>query len=221
MAEEIQIRGSGARAKIRNPLGVVGLSLITIGIYFFCWWYFINREMKDLGQARGRDLGQSPGNSLLAMALGWIIIVPPIVSEWRTSTRIQDSQETVGRKPHRLGADHLHPAFPDRPRRRLVRAARAEQGVGGGALRRRRAGDCRRPVVRRAAAGARSAPARRLDRQPRVRAASLEARSGLALRALVEVHTGSVVLLWGEPAKALSDHLDHGRFLVFAFWVPL
>ena len=99
MAEEIQIRGTDAQAKIRNPLGVVGLSLITIGIYFFFWWYFINREMRDLGQARGRDLGQSPGNSLLAMVLGWIIIVPPIVSEWRASMRIQQSQETVGVQP--------------------------------------------------------------------------------------------------------------------------
>jgi hypothetical protein len=99
MAEEIQIRGTGDRAKIRNPLGVVGLSLITIGIYFFFWWYSINREMRDLGRARGRDLGQSPGNSLLAVALGWIIIVPPIVSEWRTSMRIQQAQETVGVQP--------------------------------------------------------------------------------------------------------------------------
>jgi hypothetical protein len=99
VAEEIQIRGTDARAKIRNPLGVVGLSLVTLGIYFFFWWYFINREMHDLGRARGRDLGQSPGNSLLAMVLGWIIIVPPIVSEWRTSMRIQQAQETVGVQP--------------------------------------------------------------------------------------------------------------------------
>ena len=99
MAEEIQIRGSGAQAKIRNPLGVVGLSLITLGIYFIFWWYFVNREMKDLGQARGRDLGQSPGNSVLAVTLGGFIIVPAIVSEWRTSMRMQQSQETVGIQP--------------------------------------------------------------------------------------------------------------------------
>jgi hypothetical protein len=99
VAEEIQIRGTGDRAKIRNPLGVVGLSLITIGIYFLFWWYYVNREMRDLGKARGRDLGQSPGNSVLAMALGWIIIVPPIVSGWRTSMRIQHAQETVGVQP--------------------------------------------------------------------------------------------------------------------------
>jgi hypothetical protein len=96
MAEEIQIAQSDATAKIRNPLGVVGLSLITIGIYYVFWWYFINREMRDLGRARGRDLGQSPGNSVLAITLGALIIVPAIVSAWRTSARIEAAQETVG-----------------------------------------------------------------------------------------------------------------------------
>ena len=98
MAEEIQIPGAatGANAKIRNPWGVLGLTLITIGIYFFFWWYYINREMKDLGQARGVDLGQKPGNSVLAVTLGALIIVPAIVSEWTTSGRIERSQEAVG-----------------------------------------------------------------------------------------------------------------------------
>ncbi|HEU0023214.1 MAG TPA: DUF4234 domain-containing protein [Thermoleophilaceae bacterium] len=96
MAEEVQIAGTGSMAKIRNPLGVVGLSLITLGIYFFFWWYFINREMRDLGKARGADLGESPGMSVLAITLGWIIIVPAIVTEWTTSGRIQRAQETVG-----------------------------------------------------------------------------------------------------------------------------
>ena len=96
MAEEIQIAQSGATAKIRNPLGVVGLSFITLFIYFPFWWYFINREMRDLGRARGRDLGQSPGNSVLAVTLGALIIVPAIVSEWRTSARVEAAQETVG-----------------------------------------------------------------------------------------------------------------------------
>jgi hypothetical protein len=96
MAEEVQIAGTGSTAKIRNPLGVVGLSLITIGIYFFFWWYFINREMRDLGKTRGVDLGQSPGNSVLAVTLGALIIVPAIVSEWRTSARIEVAQEVVG-----------------------------------------------------------------------------------------------------------------------------
>jgi hypothetical protein len=96
MAEQLQIPGSEATAKVRNPLGVIGLSLITIGIYFFFWWYFVNREMRDLGRARGVDLGQSPGSSVLAVTLGALIIVPAIVSEWRTGGRVEASQEAVG-----------------------------------------------------------------------------------------------------------------------------
>jgi hypothetical protein len=96
MAEEVAIAGTDSRAKLRNPLGVVGLSIITIGIYYIFWWYFINREMRDFGRARNADLGQSPGNSVLAITLGAIIIVPAIVSMWRTSDRIQRAQEVAG-----------------------------------------------------------------------------------------------------------------------------
>jgi hypothetical protein len=96
MAEEIAIGNGGDRAKARNPLGVVGLSLITFGVYYFFWWYFINREMRDLGRARNTDLGQSPGNSVLAVTLGALIIVPAIVSMWRTSGRIQRTQQVAG-----------------------------------------------------------------------------------------------------------------------------
>ena len=96
MAEEVAIAGTEARAKLRNPLGVVGLSIITIGIYYIFWWYFINREMRDFGRAKGTDLGQNPGNSVLAITLGALIIVPAIVTLWTTSDRVQRTQETAG-----------------------------------------------------------------------------------------------------------------------------
>ena len=96
MAEELQIAGTGSTAKIRNPLGTVALSIITIGIYYIFWWYFINREMRDLGRSRNTDLGESPGNSVLAITLGALIIVPALVTLWTTSGRIERSQEAVG-----------------------------------------------------------------------------------------------------------------------------
>jgi hypothetical protein len=96
MAEDVQIAGTGLTAKVRNPLGVVGLSLITLGIFFFFWWYFINREMRDLGRSRSVDLGESPGNSVLAITLGALIVVPAIVTMWTTSARIETAQEAVG-----------------------------------------------------------------------------------------------------------------------------
>ena len=96
MAEEVAIAGTGSTAKLRNPLGVVGLSLITLGIYYVFWWYFINREMRDFGRARSTDLGQNPGNSVLALTLGALIVVPAIWTLWTTSDRIQRTQETAG-----------------------------------------------------------------------------------------------------------------------------
>jgi hypothetical protein len=96
MAEELALANGTGSVKLRNPLGVVGLSLITLGIYYVFWWYFINREMRDFGHARNQDLGQNPGNSVLAITLGALIIVPALVSLWRTSDRIQRSQEVAG-----------------------------------------------------------------------------------------------------------------------------
>jgi hypothetical protein len=41
------------------------------------------------------DLGQNPGNSLLAVTLGGLILVPAIVTLWTTSERIQRTQEAT------------------------------------------------------------------------------------------------------------------------------
>jgi len=102
MAEEVAIPGAGASAKIRNPLGVLGLGLITLGIYHVFWWYFINREMADLGRANRRpELGDNPIMSALAVTLGALIVVPPFVSFWRTLKRIETSQNLV------LGSNNL------------------------------------------------------------------------------------------------------------------
>jgi Domain of unknown function (DUF4234) len=37
----------GPVGKVRNPWAVVGLSIITLGIYFLYWTYQVFREMKD------------------------------------------------------------------------------------------------------------------------------------------------------------------------------
>jgi hypothetical protein len=90
MAEELQITGTDATAKVRNPLGVAVLTLVTLGIYYFVWYYKVNREMCDLGRAKGTDeLGDSPGKSLLAVTLGALIIVPALISIYNTFQRTQ------------------------------------------------------------------------------------------------------------------------------------
>jgi hypothetical protein len=100
MAEELQITGTDATAKVRNLLGVVGLTLITLGIYYFVWYYKVNREMRDLGRAKGTDeLGDSPGTSLLAVTLGALIIVPAVISIYHTFQRTQAAARLTGVEP--------------------------------------------------------------------------------------------------------------------------
>jgi uncharacterized membrane protein YjgN (DUF898 family) len=104
MAEVVAIPGAGTTAKIRHPLGVIGLTIITLGIYGIFWWYFINREMADLGRAKGvPELGDSPGLSVVAITLGALIIIPPFVSYWRTCKRVETAQNRV------LGSNNFSP----------------------------------------------------------------------------------------------------------------
>ena len=90
MAETITVEGE--LYKKRNPWGVWGLTLITLGIYGFVWYYKINDESRRLL----KDDTIKPGISLLAIILGWLIIVPPFVSYYRTAERIGRMQERVG-----------------------------------------------------------------------------------------------------------------------------
>jgi Domain of unknown function (DUF4234) len=99
MAQEVLIGEGPSRAKLRSPLGVLGLLLITIGIYGIFWWYYINREMRDYGRATGYDLGQNPTNSVLALFPGGLIIVPALISYWRGTLRAQATQRVAGVPP--------------------------------------------------------------------------------------------------------------------------
>ena len=97
MAEEVAIAGTNEFAKKRNPWGVFGLTLITLGIYGFFWWYYVNKEMVQLGRAKGTDeLGDSPGKSLAALIPGFLIIVPPFVSYYRGVQRMQAAGRLTG-----------------------------------------------------------------------------------------------------------------------------
>ena len=100
MARELRIPGSEGTAKIRNLWAVALLPIITLSIYFFFWWYFIHRELRDYGRAKGTDeLGDSPGKSLLAVTLGALIIVPALISFYRGFKRVQAAQRLAGSDP--------------------------------------------------------------------------------------------------------------------------
>ena len=97
MAEEVQISGTNEIGKIRNPLGVVGLTIITLGIYAIFWYYFTQKELAEMGRARNtEELGTSPGNSVLAITLGAFIIVPPFVSIYHAVQRQRAAERLVG-----------------------------------------------------------------------------------------------------------------------------
>jgi len=98
MAEEVQIPGTQAGAKVRNPLVVVILALVTLGIYFLFWYFFVNRELRDIGRGAGtEECGTSPGMSLVAVTFGVLIIVPPFVSIYNSFKRLNAAHKlTVG-----------------------------------------------------------------------------------------------------------------------------
>jgi hypothetical protein len=99
MADEKTIRGTEHEVKVRNVWAVALLPFVTFGIYNLVWWYRINRELRDYGQAKGVDLGQNPTNSLLAFFPGSLIIVPALVSLYRGTQRTQKASETAGKEP--------------------------------------------------------------------------------------------------------------------------
>jgi hypothetical protein len=100
MAEDVQIAGAGTSAKIRHPVAVAVLAVVTIGIYLVFWWYFINREMADLGRARGTgELGDNPTTSTLALFPGALVIVPALWTTVTTFKRVQAAQRLTGQAP--------------------------------------------------------------------------------------------------------------------------
>jgi len=99
MAYEMQIRGTQSEVKHRSPWAAALLPLITLGIYHLVWWYKINKELKEYGEAKGHDLGQNPTNSVLALFPGGIIIIPALVTYWRGTKRIMGAAQLAGKEP--------------------------------------------------------------------------------------------------------------------------
>jgi hypothetical protein len=97
MAIPVDIEGAGTQGKVRNPLGVVGLSFITLGIYAIFWYYFVNKEMAEVGRARKtNELGDSPGTSVLAITLGALVIVPAFISLYNAWKRLNSGERLTG-----------------------------------------------------------------------------------------------------------------------------
>jgi len=90
MAETVTIEGQTYLK--RNPLGVLGLTIITLGIYGLYWYYKVNEEIKRYT----KDDTISPGRSLLAVIPGALIIVPPFIAYYNTANHVVDMQQRRG-----------------------------------------------------------------------------------------------------------------------------
>jgi hypothetical protein len=90
MAETVTINGQ--QYLKRSPLGVLGLSVITFGIYGLYWYYKANEEIKRFTG----DQTISPGRSLAALFPGFLLIVPPFIAVYNTATHVMNIQEQRG-----------------------------------------------------------------------------------------------------------------------------
>jgi hypothetical protein len=90
MAETVTINGQEFLK--RNPLGVLGLTLITLGIYGFYWYYKVNEEI----QRYTGDETISPSRSLLAVIPGFLLIVPPFIAYYNTANHIVQMEQQRG-----------------------------------------------------------------------------------------------------------------------------
>ncbi|MCL4423034.1 MAG: DUF4234 domain-containing protein [Actinobacteria bacterium] len=75
--------------KDRSPASVLGLSIITLGIYYLVWYYKINNEIRQ----HDPDIKVSPGWAVAAISIGAILFfIPPLVSSYTTAARIRQMQ---------------------------------------------------------------------------------------------------------------------------------
>jgi hypothetical protein len=107
----LDVRGDGMTGRVGKTRNIwltwLIWPLITLGIYHFVWYYKINREARDFDE----HIDVKPELSLLAVLIGWIIIVPPFVSIYRTGERIAQMQEDAGMERSCSGVIGLVLAF--------------------------------------------------------------------------------------------------------------
>ena len=89
-----EVDAYGARAAVRRPLGIVGLNLITLGVYGVIWYHRVNVELRAYGRAyHDSELcGSNPRNSVLALVPGALLVVPPIVSAFGFAGRLRRAE---------------------------------------------------------------------------------------------------------------------------------
>ena len=78
--------------KERNIVLWYVISIVTFGIGFVVWYYLINKDAKTLA----RNTAWSPGLSVFAITVGALVLIPPLVSHWRTWSRVREATQSDG-----------------------------------------------------------------------------------------------------------------------------
>src|SRR5947209_4310460 len=95
MAQEADFDNSGM-AKLRSFGVGFGLTIITLGIYHLFWYYFVNGELKEVGETkRDEKLAQSsPGLSVVAfLPVVNSLIIPALVSVYKYTQRVKRAED--------------------------------------------------------------------------------------------------------------------------------
>jgi hypothetical protein len=85
VARKVNVPGAG-HAKIINPWVAFLLALLTLGIYYIFWFGIRNSELNDFGESfRGEEnpLRVNVFLAIVANTIGALLIIPPLVSQWR------------------------------------------------------------------------------------------------------------------------------------------
>ena len=81
----------GATVKVRDPWRVGVLAVVTLGIYGLVWFYKVNRELRDVAEARGWS--GVAFNPIAALILVIPLAVPALV---HFVIRVRRAQEQAG-----------------------------------------------------------------------------------------------------------------------------
>jgi Domain of unknown function (DUF4234) len=103
VARKVAVPGAG-QAKIINPWVAFLLALVTLGIYYIFWFGIRNLELNDYGESFAGEENPLRVNVFLAIVantIGWLLIIPPFISQWRFYRRIGHAQELAG-MDHRI-----------------------------------------------------------------------------------------------------------------------
>jgi hypothetical protein len=77
-------------------LFVIPIALAPYLLVSLPWWYRINRELRDLDRSYdSKQASSHPLGSLLMVALGWPILLPPFIAVFRIVRNIQRAQARV------------------------------------------------------------------------------------------------------------------------------